>query len=52
METIFQIFVLIILYVLLSYVCMQSWKSEWKIEALNLFYVSCVDESTFSVVKF
>ena len=28
----FQIFVLIILYVLLWYVCMQSWESESKIE--------------------
>ena len=39
-------------FVLLSYVCMQSWESESQDEALNLFYVSCVDESTFSVVKF
>ena len=31
----FQIFVLIILYVLLSYVCMQSWESESKIEGLT-----------------
>ena len=48
----FQIFVLIILYVLLWCVCMQSWETESKIAALNLFYVSCVDQSTFSVVKF
>ena len=52
MEKIFQIFVLIILYVLLSYVCMQSWESESKIEGRNLFCVSCVDELIFSLVKF
>ena len=34
------------------HVCMQSWESESQIEALNLFYVSCIDQSTFSVVKF
>ena len=52
MEKIFQIFVLIILYVILPYVSMQSWESESKIEGLNLFCVSCVDESIFSLVKF
>ena len=52
MEKIFQIFVLIMLYVLLSYVCMQSWESESKIEGVNLFCVSCVDELIFSLVKF